>query len=290
MENEFFNLFKLNNNEFTTQKIQIEENLLRFDNFTLQLSNISQIYAGERKFQIPRWSILAFIVSIFALTKFPQIGMLGVLISGGYIFVLFQDHTKQRLYLSFSLNSGKLYELRFSEHKFLAAVREEVEAAFNSKRVHSVINIAEQKIVNGDHHEVYGDHTNINAGVQSDNVVHSHNEGSYNTTDDSFTMGDIQNSSIHSAAFGSENVVTTKESSYQWDQLQQDLQAVFASLKDESSMKIAVAAALAAVQQQDQKIFEKTIKHYRAEFMSGVFKDVASGLLVQVVAGILGLA
>ncbi|MGK0552763.1 hypothetical protein ACSFB8_11880 [Enterococcus faecalis] len=291
MGKELLKFLRLKDNEITTERIQIEENLLRFDNFTLQLSNISQIYAGEKKFQLPRWVIILFIISIMILANFPYWGLLGLLVSGGYSFLIYQDFMNERLFLSFSLNSGKMYELRFREHQFLAAVRKEVEQAFHSQKVHAVINIAEQKIVNGDHHEVYGDYANVNSGIQTDNILHSHNEDSFNQTDASFTMGDIQNSSLHSTAFGRENFVKGQPTPvfYDWTKIQQGLQQVKAMVTDESTLEAAVTKALSAAKHQDQLAFEQTVREHRSDFMSGFFKDTASGLLVQIVARVLGI-
>lgn len=286
--------FLNNESEIITEDFVIKDNLLKFDDFTLQLSNISRLYAGEKKLKIPGILIIIFIISIWIFSMQTVLGLIGMGLSGFGIFNIYQTHMNNKLYLEFTLNSGTVYFIHFNDKEFLDEARAAIEVAFNTKQVFSKINIAEQKIINGDHHIVQGDNTNINSGIQKDTLINSHNSDSFNTTDDhsSVTVGDIQNSSIHSSSFGSKNTIQTEtdiESSYDWVAIEAALQAVVASIKIDSPVKTASVEALTAVQQRNENQFETTIKNNRTEFLSDLFQNTASGILSQVVCTILGI-
>ena len=77
-------------------------------------------------------------------------------LTGLYIYMVYQRHQSNKEYLIFQLNSGDNYSLYFQDAEFLNKVRNAVEAAFNHKNMYSEINIAEQKIIQGNHHVIHG--------------------------------------------------------------------------------------------------------------------------------------
>ncbi|WP_086350245.1 hypothetical protein [Candidatus Enterococcus clewellii] len=280
--------------EIITDNFVIKDNLLKFDDFTLQISNVSHLYAGKRILKIPNVLFIIFVISLLIVFVQPIIGLIGMALSGYGIFRIYQNYSNSKMYLQFNLNSGTSYFINFKDEEFLDEVRAMIEAAFNNKHMSSTINVAEQKIINGDHHIVQGDNANINSGTQKDAVINSHNSDSFNTTDDhsSVTVGDIQNSAIHSSSFGNKNTIQTEteiDGSYNWTAIEAALQAVIATIKIDSPVKVASVEALAAAQQRNEKQFEVTVKNNKTEFLSDLFQNTASGVLSQIVCTILGV-
>lgn len=56
--------------EIETELFVIKNNLLRFDHLTLQLSNISKLYAGKKELKLPMPIIIIFVVSLFLFLHF----------------------------------------------------------------------------------------------------------------------------------------------------------------------------------------------------------------------------
>jgi hypothetical protein len=292
MSNNLTKFLESSDNEIITDSFVIKDNVLKFEDVTLQLSNISRIYAGKKTLKIPVPAIIVFIVSLLLVFVQPLIGIIGCLLSGWYIFSIYQAYLSGRIYLSFLLNSGSHYSIFFKENEFLEEVRAKVEMAFNKQNVDYTVNVAEQKIIQGDHHEFKGDHNNLNWGIQKDTSVNSHNADSFNHTDDhsSVKIGDIQNSSIHSSTIGSKNNVSQdSEGSYDWKTIELALKAVISSIKINSSVKSASQEALEAAEKKNKTSFESIIKKNKKEFLSDLFQNTASGILVQVIAAILGI-
>lgn len=294
MNNSLTKFLDYDESEIITDNLVIKDNLLKFDNFTLQLSNVSHLYAGKRILRMPNALIIIFFISLLLVFVQPIVGLIGMALSGYWIFRIYQNYSNSKLYLKFNLNSGASYFFNFKEQEFLDEVRAIIEAAFNNKHISSTINVSEQKIINGDHHIIQGDNANVNSGIQKDTVINSHNSDSFNSTDDhsSVTVGDINNSAIHSSSFGNDNTIKTKskiEGSYDWVAIEAALQAVVTSIKIDSPVKVASNEALVAAQQRNENQFEETIRNNKTEFLSDLFQNTASGILSQVVCKILGI-
>ncbi|MBL1227943.1 hypothetical protein IW492_01700 [Enterococcus sp. BWB1-3] len=292
MNNSLTKFLDYDESEIITDNLVIKNNLLKFDNITLQLSNISRLYAGERTLKIPNALSIIFVISLLILFFQPIIGLLGMAFSGFFIFRIYQNHLESKLYLQFTLNSGTTYFINFKDQDFLDEIRAMIESAFNHNPISSTINIAEQKIVHGDHHIVHGNNANINSGIQKDTIINSHNSDSYNSADDhsSVTVGDIQNSTIHSSSFGNKNTIKTEiEGSYDWTAIETALKSVVSSIKIDSSVKDVSLEALAAAQQRNENQFEATVRKNKTEFLSDLFQNTASGILSQIVCTILGV-
>lgn len=292
MSNNLTKFLESTDNEIITDTFVIKDNVLKFDDVTLQLSNISRIYAGKKTLKIPMPAIVVFIISLLLIFMQPLIGIIGCVLSGWYIFSIYQAYLSGRIYLSFLLNSGTYYSIFFKDSDFLEDVRAKVEMAFNKQNVDYTVNVAEQKIIQGDHHEFKGDHNNLNWGVQKDMNVNSHNADSFNHTDDhsSINVGDIKNSSIHSSTIGNKNNVSQdSEGNYDWQSIELALKTVISSIKIDSPVKAVSQEALTAAEKQDKTLFESIIKKNKAEFLSDLFQNTASGILVQVIAAVLGI-
>ncbi|MEO2431760.1 DUF6232 family protein, partial [Enterococcus faecalis] len=237
MNNEFSKLIdmKKSEEEIETNHFIIKDNILRFDHLTLQLSNISRIYAGTKRMRIPVIAISIFVLA-FGTIRFEGLRWISLIImglTGLYIYMVYQRHQSNKEYLIFQLNSGDNYSLYFQDAEFLNKVRNAVEAAFNHKNMYSEINIAEQKIIQGNHHVIHGNQANLNTGIQQGNTMHSNNHEEHSST----TVGDITDSTIHHSTFGNQNHQKNEQPVYDWPVLEANFKAVITSLKNEDETK-----------------------------------------------------
>ncbi|EOL50117.1 hypothetical protein [Enterococcus caccae] len=297
MNSELGKIFGTSDKEIVTEQLTIKGNLLKFKDMTMQLSNISQIYDGKLKFKISKGIIFLLLLSWMGLfsENFKSIGLLGLLISGGYIFFIYQKYTENKIYLFFILNSGQTYRLMFKEKTFLEEVKSVIEASFNSKVGDYTINVAEQKILNGDQLVFNGHHSNVNFGVQQDYSQRNHITESFNQSDDhSFNVGgNMTNSSIQSATSNSKMDTSVQNESvetYDWQAIEGSLEKVITSIKIDSPVKQASQAALVAAKEQNTSKFESVIRSHKNEFLSELFQNTVSGVLAQVITKICGLA
>ena len=290
MNNTLTKFLESEENEIITDSLVIKGNLLKFDNLTFQLSNISHLYAGKRKLTIPKGLIIFALISIIFVFVQPIIGILGMLISGFLIFTLYQTYMSSKVFLKFSFNSGSTYYINFNDEAFLERVRTTIEIAFNNKNFSSIINIAEQKVVNGDAHTIHGDNANINTGTQQDNVINSHNSTTSSDDHSTFSVGGDVHTTNVSTTIG-KGIAIQKEvgTEYDWPSIELALQAVISTIKIDSPVKEASSKALAAAKQRNVHQFELVIKDNRTAFLSDLFQNTASGVLTQIVSSFIGL-
>ncbi|MBO0411472.1 hypothetical protein JZO81_10400 [Enterococcus hulanensis] len=291
MGKDITSIFDSNEEEIKTDYFSIRENVLHFDQITIQLSNIARIYTGKAKLNIPMPIVIVLIVSLIVLKFQPLIGVIGAGLSGFYLYTIFQKYNNNKQFLVFNLNSGHYYSIYFSDKIFMERVRLALEEAFNNNTT-AAINIAEQKIVYGDSHAVYGDFANINSGIQKENDINSHNSNSFNANDNSTstTIGDIKDSTISSSTFGNQNQQVTKNyETFDWALTRKELQSVISQIKIDSPVKEASEKALIAAEKEDKTEFDAVLKENKSIFMSELFMNTASGVLAQLVSAVLGI-
>lgn len=289
MENVFFKFIEMKKDEeeILTNQFVIKNNILKFDHLTIQLSNISSIYAGTKPMKLPKIAIAIFVLSIWLIRfeLFRWLAMVSIGLSAFYIYTIYQRYQENKEFLIFQLNSGENYNIYFQDIEFLHKVRNAVEVAFNHKNIYSEINIAEQKIIQGDHHVIKGNNANLNSGIQIGNTLHSNNHEEHST----ITLGDIKESTIQNATIGNQNCQKNYSDFYDWNVLEANLNAVIVTLKNEVDGKQICNEALKAVKEKNREKFENIIKNNRTFFTSTLFFNTASGILVQIISAILGI-
>ncbi|MBC1626433.1 hypothetical protein HB952_01095 [Listeria welshimeri] len=280
MKNNLNDFLDIKKNEIETEKFSIKDNLLKFSDLTIQLSNISYLSAGKKKFKIPIMAIIILIISLFLLSILPIIGFLLLIASGGYIWYLYNDYQKEKQFLTFNLNSGQIYRISFEKKDFLNKVRETVEFSMNNKNKNFEINIGKQEVFSGDYHS---------HNVRGSNIKISSN--SHQKTDSSVKIGDIKDSSMSGVAFGSNNIVRNKEQniSYNWAELRTNLKSLLSNVSEDSSLTEASIQALQAAEKEDKQQFEIVIQNNKSIFLSNLFQNTASQFLVQIINNILGI-
>ncbi|MBC1413585.1 hypothetical protein IA938_08490 [Listeria welshimeri] len=280
MKNNLNDFLDIKKNEIETEEFSIKDNLLKFSDLTIQLSNISYLSAGKKKFKIPIMAIIILIISLFLLSILPIFGFLLLIASGGYIWYLYNDYQKEKQFLTFNLNSGQIYRISFEKKDFLNKVRETVEFSMNNKNKNFEINIGKQEVFSGDYHS---------HNVRGSNIKISSN--SHQKTDSSVKIGDIKDSSMSGVAFGSNNIVRNKEQniSYNWAELRTNLKSLLSNVSEDSSLTEASIQALQAAEKEDKQQFEIVIQNNKSIFLSNLFQNTASQFLVQIINNILGI-
>lgn len=191
--------------EIKTDRLQINGNILRIDQTTLQLSNLSSISHGLIKVKIPyAFLIIWGVVGLIFIKLYALIGFILLIGLGIYIYYLYQKTINTNSYLYLQLNSGINYTILFEDKEFLEKAKTVIEMSFNKKNQNIKINIKDQTII-GDNNRIdessVGDNTNIN----------SHNN------DSSVKVGNINNSSLNSVQMGNANHIN--EQSLNWLEL-----------------------------------------------------------------------
>lgn len=262
--------------EIKTDRLQINGNILRIDQTTLQLSNLSSISHGLIKVKIPyAFLIIWGVVGLIFIKLYALIGFILLIGLGIYIFYLYQKTINTNSYLYLQLNSGINYTILFEDKEFLEKAKTVIEMSFNKKNQNIKINIKDQTII-GDNNRIdetsFGDNTNIN----------SHNN------DSSVKVGNINNSSLNSVQMGNANHIN--EQSLNWVELKNDLESVIKSIKTDSEVKQASILALDAVKNEDENLFTEVVTNHRQEFVSELFVNLSGAVLGQVINKILGIA
>ncbi|KAA0782717.1 MULTISPECIES: hypothetical protein [Bacillus] len=292
MEKSFSNLIASDDKEIVTETIMIKDNILKFNDITLHLSNIAVVYAGKKKLRIPYLAIVIFLISCFFMFQIPSVGFIGGIGSGLYIWSVYKSYLSNNLYLNFQMNSGQYYRIYFSDKSFLEKAKSIVENSFNNKNMEYIVKIEEQKIVYGNDYKVNGDNNVIDTTIQEGANVNSHNKDSFNkrNEDNSVKIRDIKDSSINGANFGNNNnLKTNKVDNYDWKELGSELEKVIEAIKIDSDVKEASIEALHASKAEDRDLFESTIKKRCKEFSTELFRNTADKVLQQIVNKILEL-
>lgn len=240
MEKSFSNLIASDDKEIVTETIMIKDNILKFNDITLHLSNIAVVYAGKKKLRIPYLAIVIFLISCFFMFQIPSVGFIGGIGSGLYIWSVYKSYLSNNLYLNFQMNSGQYYRIYFSDKSFLEKAKSIVENSFNNKNMEYIVKIEEQKIVYGNDYKVNGDNNVIDTTIQEGANVNSHNKDSFNkrNEDNSVKIRDIKDSSINGANFGNNNnLKTNKVDNYDWKELGSELEKVIEAIKIDSDVK-----------------------------------------------------
>lgn len=108
-----------------TDELQVRGHLLRWKDVVIQISNISQISVGNYPTQpFPMWTLVAILIGLFAMQFNVLIGLVGLLLGGGVIFIWYQERESKKGYkfLHLRLNSGTVFSFVFEQENFLRKV------------------------------------------------------------------------------------------------------------------------------------------------------------------------
>lgn len=282
-------LNKKDKSELVTENITIKDNLLKFHNDTVQISNISQIFAGQNKLKFANSTILVGLISLivfftFDVTFIKMIGFIGIIVTIFTMYNAYKNYIAARYLLRFHMNAGTSYTVPFKDENFLLEVKEIVESSFLKDDLNYVIDVGDKVIMQGNNHIIKGDNNNLNTGIQKDVQVHSNND----SNNSSFSMS-IKDSDIKESNFGEKNSVNTiRQQSLDWGMLEVEFQKVLEQIKIDTPLKKISEEALVIIGQKDESKFKAFVKKHATIFTSDFFKNTASGLLVQWISNLYG--
>ena len=113
------------NKKIITAKLIIEGHLLKWDNVTIQISNISSVTAW--KIEPPPFPTTAVLLSValgFAGMAYTPLGGAFLIVALGFIFWWQQEYreSKEKEYLNICTNSGIIYSILFNNKEFMRKV------------------------------------------------------------------------------------------------------------------------------------------------------------------------
>ncbi|WP_086313766.1 hypothetical protein A5821_001303 [Enterococcus sp. 7F3_DIV0205] len=142
------NLNSTSKNKLDLDHISIEKNVIALDDRTLQISNVSQIFVAEPDSKIPWLAGLLFMISAGWFSQRHFSGILGMIITGFYIFLVIMGNLNKGYYIYFNLNSGFTYLIHCENKEFAEKVREVIEGCINDvhRKEKVVINMRQENI------------------------------------------------------------------------------------------------------------------------------------------------
>ena len=152
------NIDKLLANEekvIDTPALKIENNILYFEDYFLQISNISQVsIAPVKKLPYPIFAFVLVIIGVLLLSFHSQVGIIiGILliVSGGYS--LYRVHIRNSdlgEVLSIELNSGSIFWFTVKSRPFLNEIIDVLQSCANNKLGNCIIDIQNSVVTMGD--------------------------------------------------------------------------------------------------------------------------------------------
>ena len=263
-----------------TNNLYIEGNILRMDDFSLQLGNISMISSGKQMFKLSILEVFIAVVSAILIFNVPSIGVVGVLIMGIHFYFKYTSYSSSKFHLTFYSNHGKSIRIYFNNDDFLTKVRNVVESSFN-KQSNLTINMKEEKIVQGDHYDV------SNSIFEGD-TIHDFSDKS----DRSVKIGGgISGQAVIASGKMENNQMFNNGSStpaLNWEEITDALKEVLVS--DEvidKQIKVACMEALEVSRERNEEKFAEVIRKHESTFLLDTFKCFAGGILVEAVKQVL---
>ncbi|MBO0440682.1 hypothetical protein [Candidatus Enterococcus ikei] len=178
-----FNLKLSGKSKIDPTQISVEKNVIALDDRTLQISNVSQIFVAEPDSKIPWIAGLLFIFSGILSANFTFWGILGMIITGFYIYLVIMSNLNKGYYMYLNLNSGFTYLIHCENEEFAEEARGVIESCINDdhRKEKVIINMKQenimidQKIVNvdqsiNDSTVVSGDQNEVNSSVNDQSI------------------------------------------------------------------------------------------------------------------------
>ncbi|WP_429950571.1 hypothetical protein [Enterococcus sp. AZ101] len=172
-------------NKINPTQISIEKNVIALDNRTLQISNVSQLFVAEPNLTIPWLAAVLFILSSGGFMLFRFWSMVGMILTGFYIYLVIMENLNKGYYIYVNLNSGFTYLIHCENKSFAEKVREVIEDCINDdhRKGKVVINMKQENIqidrnvwnVDQSIHDstvIAGDQNEVNNGVNDQSKNH----------------------------------------------------------------------------------------------------------------------
>ncbi|MFQ6793650.1 MAG: hypothetical protein ACLRT4_12830 [Thomasclavelia sp.] len=136
---------------YRDSNLEIKENILKFSNHVIQLSNIASVSISPmEKKKIPSDLFYVLIGSIVLLAFVPILGIIMIAVALVSIFKIISDNNSLGYYLKISLSSGENYYFDTTEKKFLVSIVDIIEKCFNNQNNSIFIDMKNSNIQYGD--------------------------------------------------------------------------------------------------------------------------------------------
>ncbi|MGL4662425.1 MAG: hypothetical protein ACRCV7_01945 [Culicoidibacterales bacterium] len=286
--------------EIISESLDIKENILKFDNLTLQLSNVSMLRVGIKDFQIPWRAALTCIIFLF-LAMQNNLFLISVFflaisgVAGYYIWKHIEAHNNTKYYLKFFLNSGEQYSLYKKEITALKQVKDVVEEAFNNKGMQVSYHIHDSEITYTENNVSGDGKVSVNIGTQGNVMVDQSTKNS-NDTNNYANSNNTVTGNYH--VEGNTTIETQRtvsqflaEYNCSWTDIANELEVTLAKISDNSQEKRIAQEMLMAAKNRDENSFLNIFKNNKSilrELFVNTTSSLAGGLLVQLTMHLIG--
>lgn len=289
--------------EIISESLDIKENILKFDNLTLQLSNVSMLRVGIKDFQIPWRAALTCITFLFLAMFFNQnkLFLISVFflaisgVAGYYIWKHIEAHNNTKYYLKFFLNSGEQYSLYKKEITALKQVKDVVEEAFNNKGMQVSYHIHDSEITYTENNVSGDGKVSVNIGTQGNVMVNQSTKNS-NDTNNYANSNNTVTGNYH--VEGNTTIETQRtvsqflaEYNCSWTDIANELEVTLAKISDNSQEKRIAQEMLMAAKNRDENSFLNIFKNNKSilkELFVNTTSSLAGGLLIQLTMHLIG--
>lgn len=128
-----------------TPTLTIKDNILKYKDSVIQLSNISKCeIAPEPPKSYPAWLFIGLIIGTLLMFKedFLAIGLFVIIICGAILYMIYSANANPNMYLIIELNSGSIILFSCRNKDFLWKAENAVINCFNDKKQGCVINFS----------------------------------------------------------------------------------------------------------------------------------------------------
>ena len=143
------------NNVYKDSNLEIRDNILKFNDHVIQLSNISSVSVSPmEKQKIPNELYMVVLIGLVCLAFMPP---LGLIIVGAALFMIFKiisNNNSLGFYLKIELNSGANIYFNADDKNFLVKIVGVMENCFNDKNPSVFIDMKNSNIQYGDNNTV----------------------------------------------------------------------------------------------------------------------------------------
>lgn len=140
------NISNSNNNKVETPTLIIKENMLKYKDSVIQISNITKCdIAPEPKIAYPQWLFIGFILGTLMLfiKSILFLGLLLLVICSVVFYIICTKNANPNMYLILELNSGNVILFSSQDKSFLWKAQNEVLNCFNNRKEGCIINFSD---------------------------------------------------------------------------------------------------------------------------------------------------
>ncbi|WP_283702892.1 hypothetical protein [Clostridium perfringens] len=278
MEEKILELFE-EKDKIKTKEIDINNNILKLDKETIQLSNISQISIDKPRKKISNKVWLIIILS-FIMREFSK-EIAGVLLLGSivYIILIVLKNENASYCLSIYQNYGGIYHISVKDETFLKKIREVLEECFNNSIKGATINIEKQTI---EKQTIDAPITIGNNSIKND-ITNNKIDNS-----NSSTVMKVENGNINgNIVVGNNNKQSYKMEKYNWNLFENEFKNMLSKLPVNSDEYIACKNMLEVVEERNENLLKKTLIKYKKQFTSQLFLSTASSIFSKIILDII---